>query len=59
MRGWEIGGQPNLQTGEEVFWSFAPENAYMDERDSRQDEDEWRIWRLHDPETDFFLMSAP
>ena len=36
MRGWEIGGQPNLQTGEEVFWSFAPENAYMDERDSRQ-----------------------
>ena len=47
MRGWEIGGQPDLR--EEEFVRLDLGNAYEDREDNRQeDDDEWRNWQTND-----------
>ena len=49
---WEIGGQPALQEDDHDLARVDPENAHEDGQDSRQDDDEWRDWRVDDPELD-------
>ena len=52
--GWEIRGDTDVQEDEDGLARLDRENAYVDGQDSRQDDDEWRNWRVDDPEHDIF-----
>ena len=49
----ELDVDPDLHEGEGGLLRFAPVDAHVDEPDNQQD-DEWRNWRLDDPEPGSF-----